>query len=184
MRWESIAFLIGPLFALACGTDTPGGGDDDDDAGGGTTGGTSPSGGAAGSGLSASGGASGASTGGAATTGGSSSGGLAGTPSAGSSGSSSGGASGLAGAGGSGASGTGEWRCDTRDVLCACDKIGDYPLSACDGSWSCCMYWIDEFEGVEYEHCACDDATEAQCMSRVNTLAMSSQGRRVSNCPP
>jgi hypothetical protein len=186
VRWQSIAFTIFPL-VLACASDPPAGGDDDDDAGGGATGGTSPSGGAAGSGLSASGGASGASAGGTVANGGSSSGGLAGTPSAGSSGSSSsGGASGSTGSGGSGASGTGEWRCDvsdSADPFCACSKVFDYPLSACDGSWSCCAYWVSVQEGVAYDYCICDNKTEAQCVTWVNDLAASSQGRREANCP-
>jgi hypothetical protein len=189
VRWQSIAFTIAPLLALACSSDPPAGGDDDDDAGGGATGGTSPSGGAAGSGLSASSGAAGASTGGTATNGGSSSGGLAGTPSAGSSGSSSsGGASGSTGAGGSGASGTGEWRCAVigeSDTSCACAKVFDYyPLSACDGSWSCCAYYVSVQAGVAYDYCICRSVTEAECTTWVSDLAASSQGRREVNCPP
>ena len=186
MRRHSIALAVGSFIALACGSGTPAG-DDDDDAGGGASGGTSPNGGVAGSGLSGTGGSAGASSGGAGASGGSagtsgsSTSGSGGLPTGGQSGA---GTSGSAGSGGSGAGNTGEWSCDTDDVLCACDQIEDHPLSACGGSWSCCVYWVDEFEGVEYEHCACDNATDAQCMTRVNGLAASSQGRRESNCPP
>jgi hypothetical protein len=185
VRLLSLALLLGSSAALACGSNEPSG-DGDSDGGGGTSGaaatgggagvngGTSPQAGSAGSSI----GGSGASAGS-----GASGGGTAGTASAGTSGA---GASGTGGAGiggsaGTGGSGADDWTCDADQFGCYCGTQGGNPLTECDGSWPCCLYYVDDTVG---ELCYCTDYTEAECLAQAARLAASSNGRRETNCPP